>query len=102
MRDGVILDVELIDTERFGEPVSFDKRRASGLESDNGITIERQELSVTPERLRPRSDYLARQRLLHSGVVVINFQRTEAFFTDRHRLDLIAGAAFPAFESFDK
>ena len=60
MVDRVVLDVELADAEPRGEPVGPDERREAGVEPGARLAVDRQQLAIAPEVLRPALDQLAR------------------------------------------
>ena len=80
--DGVVLDVELGDAERLGQPVGPDKRRAADVAADRRLAVERQQLAVSPHRPGPRCDRRPGHRARHLLVVVRDFERTEILGTE--------------------
>ena len=77
MIDGVVLDVELGDAQRPGQPIGADQRRAADLPADGRLAVDRQQLAIPPHRSRPRRDRLAVECPRDRLVVVGDFQRAE-------------------------
>ena len=53
--DGIVLDIKLGDSERLGQPIGTDQRRAAHLAADRRLAVDRQQLVVPPHRARPRA-----------------------------------------------
>ena len=66
MVDRVVLDVELADAEPLRQPVGAHERREAGVEAGQRLALDRQELAIAPEALRPRLDQLARDERARS------------------------------------
>ena len=98
--DRVVLDVQLGHAQRPGQAVGADQRRAADVQADGRLAVDRQELAVTPHRLRAGAAIAcAAHRPGHGVVVVGDFQRPEVVGTEVQGFLGIELAAKPALQT---
>ena len=77
MVDGVVLEIELSDSQHAGQAVGPDQRSASHVPAYRGLTVNGQQLTVAPHGSRPRGKRRTSQRPRGGLVIIGDFQRAE-------------------------
>jgi hypothetical protein len=97
--DRIVFHPELADAEHPRQAVGSDERGETGVETDLGLALDRQQLAIAPEVARSRLDGIARHLAGDPLVIVDDLQGAEAGLAnvDGHRG--VVGAAFPAFQT---
>src|SRR5205814_2093680 len=76
--DGVVLDVDLVQTECTPEVVGLHQRGAAGVRLDDRLVLNGQQRAVAPDGLGAGGDGLAAHQGADGVVVVGDLERTEA------------------------
>src|SRR5580700_10386571 len=98
MINGVILYVEILDSEFRAEALGADQRREAGKRPRFGLAVDRQQLAIAPQIVRARLDQLARDGGADARVVIGDLERAEARFAYVQRADRVFLAAFAALQ----
>ena len=84
--DRIVFDIQFFDTESGAETMGAHERREAGVETDSRFAVDRQELAIAPQVMRPRGDFVAADGLSDPVVVVANVERTETVVAHMRRL----------------
>jgi hypothetical protein len=68
--DGVIFDVEFLDPEGLPQPMGADKRRETGVETNFGLSINRQKFAIAPEIPKPGGNFFPADAILDLIIIV--------------------------------
>ena len=95
---GLVLDAQLAEAEALGEAVGLHERRPARRQRGAGGTLEREEVGVAPERVRPGLDPALELLGLAVGRAVGHLERTEAALADVARVERVGGRALLALQ----
>ena len=95
---GVVLDVELADPERLGEPRRALERRQADRKAGRRRTLERQEVRVAPDRLRAGLDAPLDRGGVEAAQVVRDLERAEAALAHVASVERVGLMTFLALE----
>src|SRR5690348_14601071 len=87
MVDGVVLYIEMLQSEFRAEAMTMEQRREAGVRTDIGFAVEidRQQFAISPQIVRPLLDNRSRDCGANLGVVVSDFEGPEAGLADMKR-----------------
>src|SRR5579864_7740577 len=87
MVDGVVLYIQMLQAELRAEAMAMQQRGEARVRPDIGFAIEIdwQQFAITPQIVRPLLDNRSRDSGANLGVVVGDFERSEAGFADMQR-----------------
>src|SRR5262249_1500088 len=91
----------VLESQLRAEPLAMDQRRKAGMRPDFRFAVDRQQLAVAPQVVRPGLDFRAGHGGADLRVVVVDFQWSEACLADMQRSDRILLSAFLALEIGD-
>src|SRR4029079_12787984 len=93
MIDRIVLDVELLKSQPFGEAVGTHQRRVPGVEPGTRFASDRKQLAKAPHVPRALVYAAPRHRLTRARVVVHDFQWPQTLIADPQRLGREFGPA---------
>ena len=100
MIDGIVFQIQLAYAELLREAIGFDERRIPGVVAGPRLSIDGQQLAVSPEVPCARLDFRATHVLPDLVVVVDDFERSQALVADpqclcrEHRLAQVTLQSF--------
>ena len=90
---GVVLDVEVLESQKAAKVLGFDERREAGAHIEGGVGADREEVVIPPHGGWALLDALAGDVAGHRVIVVADFKRAETEFAHVERLDGVLLAA---------
>ena len=95
----VVLEVEIVQSENFAQPLRMDQWRHSGMKTDGRRSINREQVVIAPKGFGTAFDRFPTEPFPDGFIVIVDFERTKAEFADVNGNGRIEPPTLTAFQT---